>query len=237
MAVKDARDLFIQGLREIHSAEKLAVRGYPRLAKAVSSTELKGALHDHLAQTKGQLERLDRVFEILDKRAGGKTCDGMKGLLKEAAEHVDKIKEGAVLDLALIAALQRVEHYEIAAYGTAATLAKAMEQTEIHDLLAGTLAEEEAADGKFTEIAANITRVALSEGKNDNKSGKDHKDGKDDEEAESEDDDSEDDDLEDPQPAGKSERKADAKNIAKSSTKKAPKGATKDAAKSSKPTR
>lgn len=90
MSIKGARDLLIDELKDVYSAEKQAIRAYPRIAKAVSSDELKQALKNHLEQTKGQIERLDRVFEILEKRAGGKTCEAMKGLLEEAAESIEE---------------------------------------------------------------------------------------------------------------------------------------------------
>src|SRR4051812_4896048 len=102
MSVETAQDLFIDELKDIYSAEKQAVRTYPRLAKVVQSEELKEALQEHLEQTKQQIERLDKVFEILEVRSGGKTCEGMKGLLEEAATHAEEIDQGPVLDAALI---------------------------------------------------------------------------------------------------------------------------------------
>ncbi len=163
MAIKSANDLFLNELKDIYSAEKQAVRAYPRLNKAVESQELKGALQQHLDQTKQQVERLDRIFEILEKRAGGKTCEAMKGLLEEAAEDVEEIEVGPILDAALIGGLQRVEHYEIAAYGTVVALAKAMGQDEIQQLLAQTLQEEKDTDQKLTEVAEQVNRDALAE--------------------------------------------------------------------------
>src|SRR5690242_18716647 len=142
MSVATAEDLFVEELKDIYSAEKQAVRAYPRLAKAVESEEVKEAMQEHLEQTRQQVERLDRVFEIREKRSGGKNCEGMKGLLEEAFTHVEEIEDGPVRDAALIGALQKVEHYEISAYGTVATLAEAMEQEEIHQLLVETLEEE-----------------------------------------------------------------------------------------------
>ena len=107
MAIKTADDLFLNSLKDIYSAEKQAVRAYPRLAKAIESAELKEAMQTHLEETKAQVERLDRVFEILEKRSSGKTCEAMKGLLEEAAEVVEEIDEaGPVRDAALIAAAQ-----------------------------------------------------------------------------------------------------------------------------------
>ena len=163
MSITTAQDLFIDELKDIYSAEKQAIKSYPRIAKVVSSEELKQALQEHLAQTKGQLERLDRVFEILEKRSGGKTCEAMKGLLEEASESIEEIEQGPVLDVAIIAAAQRIEHYEIAAYGTVATLAQAMGQTEIYELLAQTLQEEKDTDQLLTGVSESVNSAALSE--------------------------------------------------------------------------
>ena len=145
-------------------AEKQAVKAFPRLAKAVQSEELKQAMQEHLEQTKGQVERLDRIFEILDKRSSGKTCEGMKGLVEEAQSQLEEIEKGPVLDCAIIGALQRIEHYEIAAYGTAATLAEAMGQDEVKELLGETLEEEKETDERLTEVAQTVNSDALSEG-------------------------------------------------------------------------
>jgi ferritin-like metal-binding protein YciE len=164
MATATAQDLFVNELKDIYSAERQAVRAYPRLTKVVESDDLKEALQQHLEQTKQQIERLDRVFEVLETRAGGKTCEGMKGLLEEAATHAEEIEQGPVLDAALIGALQRVEHYEIAAYGTVATFAEAMGQKEIHDLLAETLQEEKKTDEKLTEVASTVNTSAINHG-------------------------------------------------------------------------
>jgi ferritin-like metal-binding protein YciE len=161
MSVSTAQELFVSELKDIYSAEKQAVRAYPRIAKTVQSQELKQALQQHLEQTKQHVERLDRAFEILEKRAAGKTCEGMKGLLDEANGHVEEIEKGSILDAALIGALQRVEHYEISAYGTVATLAEAMGEDEIHELLAETLQEEKDTDEKLTEVARTVNSEAL----------------------------------------------------------------------------
>jgi ferritin-like metal-binding protein YciE len=162
MSIKTAEELFLSELKDIYSAEKQAIRAYPRLAKAVQSEELKQALQQHLEQTKGQLERLNQVFEQLDKRSGGKTCEAMKGLLEEAQQHVEEIEAGPVLDAALLAGLQRVEHYEIAAYGTVVAFAEAMGQQEIQQLLAQTLQEEKETDQKLTEVSKAVNEEAIS---------------------------------------------------------------------------
>lgn len=164
MSVGTAEELFVDELKDIYSAEKQAVKAYPRLTKAVESEELKQAMQEHLEQTKGQIERLDRIFEILEKRSSGKTCEGMKGLIEEAQTHAEEIEKGPVLDCAIIGALQRVEHYEIAAYGTVATLAEAMGQEEVKELLGETLEEEKETDERLTQVAQSVNSEALSEG-------------------------------------------------------------------------
>lgn len=170
MSIKTAEDLFLDELKDIYSAEKQAIRAYPRVTKAAASEELKEALQKHLEQTKGQLERLDRVFEILEKRSGGKTCEAMKGLIEEAQESIEEIEQGPVLDVAIIAAAQRIEHYEIAAYGTVAALAEAMGQDEIKTLLTETLNEEKQTDELLTNVSQQVNAEAFSdsdEGKED----------------------------------------------------------------------
>ncbi|WP_109488682.1 ferritin-like domain-containing protein [Occallatibacter savannae] len=164
MSVGTAEELFVDELKDIYSAEKQAVKAYPRLTKAVQSEELKQAMQEHLEQTKGQIERLDRIFEILEKRSSGKTCEGMKGLIEEAQTQLEEIEKGPVLDCAIIGALQRVEHYEIAAYGTVATLAEAMGQEEVKELLGETLEEEKETDERLTQVAQQVNSEALSEG-------------------------------------------------------------------------
>jgi ferritin-like metal-binding protein YciE len=163
MSVATAEELFVEELKDIYSAEKQAVKAYPRLTKAVQSEELKEAMQEHLEQTKGQVERLERIFQILDKRSSGKTCEGMKGLVQEAQSHVEEIEKGPVLDCAIIGALQRVEHYEIAAYGTVATLAEAMGQEEVKELLGETLEEEKETDERLTQVAQSVNSEALTE--------------------------------------------------------------------------
>ena len=164
MSVGTAEELFVDELKDIYSAEKQAVKAFPRLTKAVQSEELKQAMQEHLEQTKGQIERLDRIFGILDKRSTGKTCAGMKGLVEEAQSQVEEIEKGPVLDCAMIGALQRIEHYEIAAYGTAATLAEAMGQDEVKELLGETLEEEKETDERLTQVAQSVNSEAIGEG-------------------------------------------------------------------------
>ncbi len=163
MAIETAEQFFIDELKDIYSAEKQAIRLYPKLAKSVQSGVLKEALQAHLEETKQQLGRLDRVFEILGKRASGKTCEGMKGVLEEAQEAIEKAEGGALRDAALIASVQRSEHYEIAAYGTVVALAKAMGQDEIGSLLAETLEEEKATDKKLSAVSKSVNKEAIAQ--------------------------------------------------------------------------
>lgn len=163
MAIETAEQFFIDELKDIYSAEKQAIRLYPKLAKSVQSGVLKEALQTHLEETKQQLGRLDRVFEILGKRASGKTCEGMKGVLEEAQEAIEKAEGGALRDAALIASVQRSEHYEIAAYGTVVALAKAMGQSEIGSLLAETLEEEKATDKKLSAVSKSVNKEAITQ--------------------------------------------------------------------------
>ena len=163
MAIKTAQDFFVGELKDIYSAEKQAIRAYPKLAKAVSSPQLKEALQAHLEETKGQVERLDQVFEILDKRASGKTCEAMKGMVEETAEALEEIEKGPILDAALIACGQRIEHYEIAAYGTVLALAKAMGHEDVAQLLSQTLEEEKATDQKLTQVSESVNKEAIGD--------------------------------------------------------------------------
>ncbi len=163
MAIKTAQDFFVDELKDIYSAEKQAIRAYPKLAKAVSSPQLKAALQTHLEETKGQVERLDQVFEILEKRASGKTCEAMKGLVEETSEALEEIEKGPILDAALIACGQRMEHYEIAAYGTVVALATAMGHDDIAQLLGQTLEEEKATDQKLTEVSESVNKEAIGD--------------------------------------------------------------------------
>ncbi len=165
MAIATAQQLFLDELKDIYSAEKQAIRMYPKMTKSVTAGELKEVLQSHLEETKGQLQRLDRVFEILGKRAAGKTCEGMKGLLEEAQEMMSEVEAGPIRDAALIASIQRSEHYEIAAYGTVAALAKAMGETEIAGLLAETLEEEKSADKRLNVASKSVNKQAIAAGR------------------------------------------------------------------------
>jgi ferritin-like metal-binding protein YciE len=167
MSVGTLEELLIDELKDLYSAEKQIVKSLPKLAKAASSTELKDALESHLEETKGQVERLEQIAEIVGKNLTGKTCAGMKGVLEEGSEVLDDIEEGSVRDAALIGASQRVEHYEMAGYGTARDFARLLGLDDVAQLLEETLEEEKAADEKLTAISASVNQEALAETEDD----------------------------------------------------------------------
>src|SRR3546814_16134647 len=123
------------------------------MAKAASCSGLKQAVESHVEETKGQVERVEKVFQHLDKRSGGKRCEAMEGLVEEAKEQIEEIKDPAILDCALVVAAQKVEHYEIAGYGSLHALAEGLGHKEIADLLGQTLAAEQATDEKLNQLA------------------------------------------------------------------------------------
>jgi len=164
MSVETMQELLIDELKDLYSAEKQIVRALPKLAKAASSPELQQALLGHLEETKGQVDRLEKIGEILGKRLTGKTCVGMKGVLEEGSEILEETDKGTVRDAALISASQRVEHYEMAGYGSAREFAKLLEQPEVTVLLDETLGEEINADKKLSNISKQINAEAKRAG-------------------------------------------------------------------------
>ena len=163
MTIKTTRELLVDELRDIYHAEKQLVRALPKMAKAAKSPKLRQAFEQHLDETKGQVERLEQVFEQMDTRSSGKRCEAMEGLIEEAKEMMEEIKTREVLDAALIMGAQKVEHYEIAAYGSACALAEALGQNDIKQLLEETLNEEKAADQKLNQLAiSEVNKSALA---------------------------------------------------------------------------
>ncbi|WP_207476412.1 YciE/YciF ferroxidase family protein [Arenibaculum pallidiluteum] len=150
---KSMRDLLIEELRDIYHAEKQALRAYPKLMRKVSSDKLKQALQTHAEQTEGQVERLQQAFEALGVAARGKLCHAMEGLVEEAKEVMEQDLSPELMDAALIAAAQKMEHYEIASYGTVHAYANALGETEVAKLLEQTLAEEKQTDELLNKIA------------------------------------------------------------------------------------
>jgi Mn-containing catalase len=156
------RELLLEELRDIYHAEGQLVKALPKMAKAANSPELKEAFQKHLGETNGQVERLQQAFELLHEKAKGKPCKGMMGLVEEGRETIDEGKEmdDVEADLALIGAAQRVEHYEMAAYGTARAMAETLGENKIVRLLNQNMTEEEKADQTLTKIAEPMLQEA-----------------------------------------------------------------------------
>ena len=163
MATKGLKELYIDELKDLYSAENQLVKALPKMAKAASSDELRTGFEEHLEQTKQHVARLEKIFEALDESPKGKKCKGMEGLIEEGSEATEEGYEDAVLDAALIGAAQRVEHYEIAGYGTARAMAEELGESEHASLLSETLGEEEETDEKLTELSKEINSEANSE--------------------------------------------------------------------------
>jgi ferritin-like metal-binding protein YciE len=156
MTKDSLRELYVDELRDLMSAEKQLTKALPKMAKAASSEELKEGFEKHLEQTKGHVERLEQVFEMLEQRPSGKKCMGMEGLVNEGAEIMHEDFSDEVMDAALISAAQRVEHYEIAAYGTVIAYADLLGESKHAALLRQTLQEEKETDQKLTELSEQI---------------------------------------------------------------------------------
>jgi len=153
MKMQNLEDLLFDQVRDIYDAEKQLVKALPKMAQAASTPELKQAFEQHLQQTKGQVSRLEEVFKHLNHAAKGKTCKAMEGLVEEGEEIIDAKADPEVRDAGLIAAAQKVEHYEIAGYGTLCTWAEQLQLGEVKRLLAETLAEEKQTDQLLTQLA------------------------------------------------------------------------------------
>jgi ferritin-like metal-binding protein YciE len=154
-------DAFIDELRDTYDAEKQLTKALPKIAKAASSSDLRAAIEAHLEETKGHVERLEEVFASLDQKVRGKHCEGIAGIIEEGKSIMEEEFDEATMDACLIAAAQRSEHYEMAAYGTLIAWAKAMGHDAAAELLEQTLEEEKAADEKLTTLAeAGINRDA-----------------------------------------------------------------------------
>lgn len=152
MSLDSLEKLFFEELKDIYNAEKQLTRALPRMAKAADSPELRQAFTNHLKETEGQIQRLERVFKEVGQAVRGKKCKGMEGLIEEGKEMMEEDGEPKVLDAALIASAQKVEHYEIAAYGCLRAYAGLLGYTEASQLLQQNLQEEEAADKKLTQL-------------------------------------------------------------------------------------
>jgi ferritin-like metal-binding protein YciE len=150
------QDLFVDQLKDLYNAENQLVKALPKLAKSATAEELQTAFTEHLEETKGHVERLTEIFKELGVSPGGKTCKAMKGLVEEGAEMMDEDADPAIMDAGLIAAAQRVEHYEMAGYGCVRSFAKLLGNNQAAKLLQQTLEEEAAADEKLTKLAEKV---------------------------------------------------------------------------------
>jgi ferritin-like metal-binding protein YciE len=153
MSEKTLNDLFLTTLKDVYYAEKAILRALPKMAKAAESEDLKDAFLTHRDETAGHVERLEDVFEILGKKASGKTCEAIKGIIEEGQEIMEDFGDSDALDAGLIAAGQAVEHYEISRYGTLRTWARQLDMRDAVKLLDQTLAEEKKTDQLLTELA------------------------------------------------------------------------------------
>jgi len=156
MPEETLQDLLVEQIQDIYDAEKQLVKALPKLVKAAESEELSEALRTHLEETEGHVSRLEDAFRSIGVAAKSKPCKGMKGLVDEGSEAVQEEAKGCLRDLAIIAAAQRVEHYEISAYGTARTIAEQLHMKDVVDLLQQTEDEERQADEKLTEVATTL---------------------------------------------------------------------------------
>jgi len=164
MKVETLHDLYVEELKDLYNAENQLVKALPKMAKAATSSELREAFESHLAETKGQVERLDTIFTELGVKATGKKCKAMEGLIEEGKELMEEDIDPEVLDAGLIAAAQRVEHYEMAGYGCVRTFATLLGYGEAARLLQETLDEEGSADKKLTRLSKDVARREISRG-------------------------------------------------------------------------
>jgi ferritin-like metal-binding protein YciE len=156
MKLDTLKKLYISELRDLYSAENQLLKALPKMAKAASSGELKDAFEKHLKQTKGHVERLEQIFERLDESPKGKICYAMKGLIEEGSKILTEDGEDVILDAGIIVAAQKVEHYEIASYGSVRTFAHLLGKDDAANLLQSTLDEESKTDEILTRLAENI---------------------------------------------------------------------------------
>jgi ferritin-like metal-binding protein YciE len=160
-------DLLVHELQDIYHAEGQILSALPKMMKAATHPDLKDAFVEHLQQTEGQVRRLEQAFKLLGVPAKGKKCEGMAGLIEEGRKVMEGDAEPAVMDAALIAAAQKVEHYEIASYGCVCTYAELLGYDQVHELLGQNLDEEETTDQKLTALAENVINQEAEEGEFD----------------------------------------------------------------------
>jgi ferritin-like metal-binding protein YciE len=150
------REIYLDELKDLYDAENQIIKALPKMAKEVESDELRTALEEHLEQTREQANRLEKIFKEMGESPRGKKCKGMQGVIEEGSEKLEEDLEGGQLDAAIIVAAQKVEHYEIAGYGSARTFARLLGEEEAASLLEQTLEEEKEADQRLTDIAEEI---------------------------------------------------------------------------------
>ena len=167
MKLQTLHDLLVHELKDLYSAETQLVKALPKMAKAASSDNLREGIEEHLEQTRGHVQRLEQIFENLEASHRGKKCKAMEGLIEEGKEMLAEDAEPAVMDAAIIGAAQKVEHYEMAGYGTARTYARLLGLDAIAKLLDETFEEEKATDAKLTELAESEINVAATSGAED----------------------------------------------------------------------
>jgi len=175
-------DAFLDELKDAYDAEKQLTKALPKLAKAATSPDLRAAFESHLEETREHVTRLEQVFESLDEKARGKHCDGIAGIIEEGSAVMEEEFEDVTMDACLIAAGQRAEHYEMAAYGTLVAWANAMGHTEAAELLEGILNEEKAADAKLTALAEGGINQQAADAVNDDEADEEDDDAEEDEE-------------------------------------------------------
>src|SRR5215471_11711706 len=161
MQENSLQELYVEQLRDLYSAENQLVKALPKTAKAAQSLTLRQGFEHHLDQTKGHVDRLEQIFSALDETPKGRKCAGMEGLVEEGEEVIKEQSSSDALDAGLIASAQRVEHYEIAAYGTVRSFAELLGENDAVDLLQQTLDEEKATDEKLTELSKEVNALAM----------------------------------------------------------------------------
>jgi ferritin-like metal-binding protein YciE len=163
-SIDSMKTLLVDELRDIYDAEKRLTKAIPKLAKKATNDQLRSALEEHLEETEQQVQRLEQAFEHLGERAKAKPCAGMKGIIEEGDEHVgEDYDDDDLRDAVIIGSAQRVEHYEMAAYGTAIAHARLLEENDVVELLEESLGEEKAADEKLTEIAESVVNLEAAD--------------------------------------------------------------------------
>jgi ferritin-like metal-binding protein YciE len=169
MSMDSLKDLYIDELKDLYNAENQLLKALPKMAKKASAPELKRAFQEHVTQTEGHVNRLEKILKGLGEKPTGKTCKAMKGLVEEGKEIIEEEGDDAVLDAALIGAAQKVEHYEIAGYGVARTFASLLGEEDAMESLQRTLNEEGETDKKLTQIAESVINIEASEAEEEEK--------------------------------------------------------------------